>query len=127
MPRFAFGRRQLIVEAAGDGAHLRLGLVERHGRSKSADDEPRLSAAHAAAGRVRLPHVCIEPRDLEISREDADDLGRKPVEHERRADRIVRASETRLPEAMTDQDQPLPLLGFFGRKAASPHGLDTEE
>ena len=100
-----FGRRQLIVEAAGDGAHLRLGLVERHGRSKSSDDEPRLSAAHAAAGRVRLPHVCIEPRDLEISREDADDLGRKPVEHEGGADRIVRASETRLPEAMTNQDQ----------------------
>ena len=51
----------------------------------------------------------------------------KPVEHDGRADRIVRASETRLPEAMTDQDQSLPLLGFFGRKAASLHGLDTEE
>ena len=38
-----------------------------------------------------------------------------------------RASETRLPEAMTDQDQPLPLLGFFGRKATSLHGLDAEE
>ena len=84
-------------------------------------------AAHAAAGRVRLPHVCIERRDLEISREDADDLGRKPVEHEGRSDRIVRASETGLPEAMTNQDQSFLLLGFFGRKVASPHGLDTEE
>ena len=117
-----FGRRQLIVEAAGDCAHLRLGLVERHGRSKSSNDEPRLTAAHAAAGRVRLPHVCIEPRDLEIGREDADDPARKAVEHKGRAERIVRASETRLPEAMTDQDQSLPLLGFFGRKAAPRTG-----
>ena len=61
-----FGRRQLIVEAAGDGAHLRLGLVERHGRPKSSDDEPRLSAAHAAAGRV-LPTRLPRPRDLETS------------------------------------------------------------
>ena len=121
------GRRQLIVEAAGDCAHLRLGLVERRGRPKSSDDEPRLSAAHAAAGRVRLPHVGVERRDLEISREDADDLRRQAVEHERRAERIVRASESRLPEAMTDQDQSLPLLGFFGRKVAPQHGLDTEE
>ena len=127
MPRFLAVSRQLIVEAAGDCAHLRLGLVERHGRSKSSNDEPRFSAAHALAGRVRLPHVCVEPRDLEIGREDADDLARKAIEHERRAERIVRASESRLPEAMTDQDQPLPLLGFFGRKAAPQDGLDTEE
>ena len=28
---------------------------------------------------------------------------------------------------MTDQDQALPLLDFFGREAASPHGLNAEE
>jgi hypothetical protein len=122
-----FGRRQLIVEAAGDCAHLRLGLLERRGRSKSSNDEPRLSATDAVAGSVRLPHVCIEPRDLEISREDADDLGRRAVEHKRRAERIVRACESRLPEAMTDQDQPLPQLGFFRREAAPQDGLDAEE
>ena len=123
----SFSRGQLIVQAAGDRAHLRLGLVERHGRSKSSHDEPRLTTAHAAVGRVRFPHVCIEPRDPEISREDADDLGRQPVEHEARSDRIVRASETGLPEAMTNQDQSFLLLGFVARKATSPHGLDTEE
>ena len=122
-----FGRWQSIVQAAGDGAHLRLGLVERHARPKSRDDEPRLSAAHAAVGRVRLPHVCLETRDLEISRENADDLGRNAVDHEGRAERIVRASESRVPEAMTDQDQSLLLLGFLGRKAAPQDGLDTEE
>ena len=122
-----FDRRQLIVEAAGDVAHLRLGLLERHGRSKSSNDEPRLSATNALAGTVRLPHVCIEPRDLEIGREDADDLGGKPVEHEGRAERIVRARESRVPEAMADEDQPLPLLGFFGRKATSLRRMDTEE
>lgn len=37
----------MIVEAAADCAHLRLGPVERHGRSKSSNDEPRVSAAHA--------------------------------------------------------------------------------
>src|SRR5205823_14757721 len=66
-------------------------------------------------------------RDLEISREDADDLTRKAIEYKRGAERIVRASESRLPEAMTDQDQPLPLLGFFGRKAAPQDRLDTED
>jgi hypothetical protein len=75
---------------------------------------------------VRLPHVCIEPRGLETSREDADDLARQPVEHDGRADRIVRATEARLPKAMTDEDQPLVLLAFFGRKA-SPHGLHAED
>jgi hypothetical protein len=99
-----FGRRQLIVQAAGDCAHLRLGLAERYARPKSRDDEPRLATAHGAVRRVRLPHICIERRDLEISRENADDLGRKAVDHEGRAERIVRASESRLPEAMTDQD-----------------------
>jgi hypothetical protein len=117
----------LIVEAAGDGAHLRLSLLERHSGSKPSNDEPRRSVTDALAGRVRAPHICIEPRDLEISREDADDLGGKPVEHEGRAERIVRACESRLPEAMTDQDQPLPLLGFLGGKASSVRGMDAEE
>ena len=84
-----FGRRQLIVEAAGDCAHLRLGLIERHGRSKSSNDEPRFSAAHALAGRVRLPHVCIEPRDWKSAGRMPMIWRRKPVEHEasRRAHR----------------------------------------
>jgi hypothetical protein len=130
---FPSGRRQLIVEAAGDCAHLRLSLFERHRRPKSSNDEPRVSATEAPAripilrSRVRLPHVGIEPRDLETSGEDADDLKRKPVEQDGRSDRIVRAPETGLPKSMTDQDEPLPLLGFFGRKATSLHGLDAEE
>jgi hypothetical protein len=117
----------LIVEAAGDCAHLRLGLVERHGRSKSSNDEPEFSAAHALAARVRLPHVRVEPRDLEIRREDADDRVRNAIEHKARAERIARATETCLPQAMTDQDQPLPLLHFFVGEAASQHGLDAEQ
>ena len=51
----------------------------------------------------------------------------KPFEHDGRAERIVRATEPRLPEPMTDQDQPLSLLGFIGRKATPEDGLDTEE
>ena len=51
----------------------------------------------------------------------------KPVDHDGRADRIVRAPETRLPEVMTDQDQQLLLFGFFRRKAASLSGLDAEQ
>src|SRR5688500_18395360 len=81
-------------------------------------------ASHAAAGPVRLPHVSLEPRDLETSRQDAHDLGREAVEHEARAERIARASESRLPEAMADQDRPLTLVGLFGRKAAPQDGLD---
>ncbi len=127
MPWFLSVAGKLIVEAAGACTHLRLGLVEGYARPKSPDDEPRLWAAHTAAGGVGLPHVCLESRDLEITREDADDLGRKAVEHERRAERVLRASKSRLPEAMTDQDQPLPLFGFFGRKAATQDRLDTEE
>ena len=42
-----------------------------------------------------------------------------------RAERIARASESRLPEAMTDHDQSL--LGFFAREAAPQDGLHTEE
>jgi hypothetical protein len=117
----------LIVEAAGDCAHLRLGLVERPASPKSRDDEARPSAAHGVAGRARPPDVCIEIRDLEISRKNADDPRRKAVDYEGRAEPIVRACESRLPQAMTDQDQPLPLLGFFARKAAPQDGLDTEE
>jgi hypothetical protein len=122
--------KQLIVEAAGNCTHLRLGMVERHGRSKSSNDEPPVSANHAVAGfpiRRHPVHVCIARCDLETSREDADDPGSRPVEHDSRANRIVRASQTRLPEAMTDQDQRLPLLGFFARPAASLHGLNTEK
>jgi hypothetical protein len=117
----------LIVEAAGDCAHLRLGLVERHGRSKSSNDEPEFSAAHALAARVRLPHVRVEPRDLEIRREDADDLVRSAIKHNGRSQRIARACETRLPKAMTNQDQPLPLLNLFCGKATSLRGLNAEE
>ena len=111
----------------------RLGLIERCGRSESANDEPRVFATSALTvtpihrRRVRLPHVCIEPCYLETRREDADDLGRNAVEHDGRADRILRTPETRLPEVMTDEDQPLPLFGFFRRKAASQRGLDAEE
>src|SRR5262249_21296640 len=122
-----FGRRQLIVEATGDCAHLRLSLVERHARSKSSNDEPRVSAAYALAARVRLPHVCIEPRDLETCSEDADDLGRKAVEHDGSAERNARPTDPRLREPMTDQAQPLSLLGFVGRKTTPEDGLDTEE
>ena len=42
------------------------------------------------------------------------------VEHEGRAERIVRASESRLPEAMTDQDQPLPLARLLRSKSCVP-------
>jgi hypothetical protein len=49
---------------------------------------------------VRLPHVGLEPRDLEIDRENADDPRRDAVEHERRADGVARASESRLPDGM---------------------------
>src|SRR4030095_8312642 len=80
-----------------------------------------------AAHPVRRPHVGIEPRDLEIRRENADDLVRKAIEHKGGAKRIARASETPVPEAMTNQDQPLPLLNFFGGKATSLYGLDAEE
>src|SRR3954466_15530133 len=117
----------MIVEVAGDGAHFRLGLVERHGRSKPPNHEPRFCASRAPAARVRLPHVCIEPRDLEISREDAYDPARKAIEYKGGAERIVRASKSRSPEPMTDQNEPLPLLGFFGRKAAPQDGADTEQ
>jgi hypothetical protein len=122
-----FGRGQLIVEAAGDCDHLCLGLLERRRQSKSPNDGPHLSTTNALPGRVRFPHVGIESRDPETRRENADDLRRNAVEHDRRADRIVRACESRLPEAMTDQDEPLPLLGFVSRKAASQRGLDPEE
>src|SRR5262249_15770215 len=89
--------------------------------------EPRLSTAHAWAGGMGHPHIGIKPRDLEISREDADDVGRKGIKYQRRAEGIARTSESRLPEAMTNHHQSLLLLGFFGRKAASENGVDTEE
>ena len=55
-----FGRRQLIVEAAGDCTHLRLGLVERHVRSKSSNDEPRFCpSAHGSRSGS-----CAAPRRL---------------------------------------------------------------
>ena len=114
IPRFR-RRRHLLVETACDRAHLRLGLIDRHVRPQSPDDEPRTCAAHAATGlpirkqRVRLPHIRIEARKLETCREDADDQRRTSVELDGRADRIVRASKTGLPEAMTDQGQALPL------------------
>jgi hypothetical protein len=76
---------------------------------------------------VGLPHICIDSPDQEIDGEYADDLRRSAVDDERRAERAGRAPESRLPEAMTDHDHPLPLFGFVGRKAAPQHGPDTEE
>jgi hypothetical protein len=128
-----FGRGQLIVEAMGDCGHLRLGLCERYGWSKPSNHEPRVSDTDVLRGasilksRVRLPHVCLESRDLETRGQDAEDLGRNAVDHDGRANRILRASETRLPEAMTDEDELLALLRFLSRKAASHHGLHAEK
>ena len=44
-----------------------------------------------------------------------------------RADRIERAAETGLPEAMADQGQTLPLLGLLGRETAPMQGLNAEQ
>ena len=44
-----------------------------------------------------------------------------------RADRIERASETGLPEAMTDHGQTLPLLGLLGREDAPVQGLNAKQ
>ena len=126
-------RRQLLVETLRDRAHLRLGLLESHVRAKSSDDEPGIGAAHAAADfpirkhRVRLPHIGVEPRKLETRGENADDSRGTSVKLDGRADGIVRAAETRLPEAMTDQDQTLPLLGLLGREAAPLQGLNAKQ
>ncbi len=120
-------RRQLVVEATADSAHLRLGLLERRGRSKSSDNEPPFSATNVLASRMRLPDVLIEFGELEPRRQDADDLRRKPIEHDGRADRLARACESGSPEAMADQDHAFSLLGLFGRKATSERGLDAEE
>src|SRR5262245_40890722 len=95
-----------------DGAHLRLHLPERDGRAQPTHDKPCVSATSALSARatlghrVWLPHVCIELRDLEVHRENADDPGRQAVQHDSRADRMSRAAETRLPEAMADEDWP---------------------
>ena len=128
------GRRQLLVETAGDRAHLRLGLLESHVRSKSSNDEPGTCATRTREALPNPETSCAAPThphrvvaNLETCREDADDLGRKPVELDGRADRIERASETRLPEAMTDQGQTLPLLGLLGREAAPVQGLNAEQ
>ena len=95
-----FDRRQLIVDAAGDGAHLRLGLVERHARSKSSNDEPRSARRARCGGSCAAPTRLRRPRDLEISRENADDLGRKPVD----ARGSLRAHRTSLRNAPARSD-----------------------
>ncbi len=95
------GRRQLLVEDACDGAHLRLGLIDGHVRSESPDDEPRTRVARGATGfpirkhRMRFPHIRIQS---ESRRENANDLRRTSVKLDGRAYRTVRASETGLPE-----------------------------
>ena len=52
---------------------------------------------------------------------------RTTVDHERRPDGVFRAAEHGLPEAMTDQDQRLPLGRFLAREAASQQRLNAEE
>jgi hypothetical protein len=59
--------------------------------------------------------------------ENTDDPGRSSVKMNGRADRIERASETGLPEAMTDQGQPLPLLSLLSRKDATVQGLNPKQ
>ena len=124
MPRFRLGQRQLLVEAARDRAHFRLGLLEGHVRSKSSHDGPEVRAARAAQRLPSPDTSCAAPThprvaEWEIRRKDADDPGRSAVKLNGRAYRIERASETGLPEAMTDQGQPLPLLGLLRREACA--------
>ena len=60
---------------------------------------------------MRLPHFGIV--ELELGREDANNARRKTVYHERGTDGIARSAETRLPEVVTDEREPLPLVGFL--------------
>ena len=81
----------------------------------------------ALSRRVRLPHVGIEASGRKAHGQDADDLFRTTVDHERRPDGVLRAAEHGLPEAMTDQDQRLPLGRFLARETASQQRLHSEE
>ena len=40
----------------------------------------------------------------------------RPIDHDGRADRVERSAETRLPEVMTDDCEPLPLVGLLRRE-----------
>src|SRR5262249_587491 len=73
--------------------------------------------------RVGLPHI----RGFKVCRENADDLRRNSIKHERRADRISRASEPRLPEAVAYQRDVLALLRLFVGKTASVQGPTAKE
>ena len=124
---------QLLVETTGDGTHFGLRAIERHVRPQSSHDEPRPNPLPRAAPvpirrqRVRLPHIGIEQPELKIRGQDADDPRRQSVELDRRAYRIGRAAETRLPEAMADYGKTLPLLAFPGRKAAALDRLNAKQ
>ena len=104
---------QLIVPAATTRSSA--GRVERRARPKSSDHEHSVSACTRAASGC-FSHTRNDIRDWK-SAGDAE-ISKACVEHKGRSERIVRAGESRLPEGMTDQDEPLPLLGFFGRKVA---------
>ena len=116
-----------LVETARDRVHLRLGLLESHVRSKSSNDGPETCATRTAKDlpirihRVRFPHSRVVVK-LEVRRENADDTGGSAVQVYGGAYRVERASETGLPEAMTDHCQTLPLLGLLGREDAPVQG-----
>src|SRR6266481_223015 len=77
--------------------------------------------------RVRLPQIRSESPELETCREDTNDPGSASVKLDGRAYRIQGASETGLPEAMTDHRQTLLLLGLLGREDAPVQGLNAEQ
>src|SRR5262249_21646097 len=115
-----------------DRAHLGLGLLKFHLRPNSSNHGPETCTTQAPQGfpvrihRIRLPYIRVVV-ESEVHRENADDPGRSAVKLNARADRIQRASEAGLPEAMTDQSQALPLLGLFCREGASMQGLNAEQ
>src|SRR5204863_7989855 len=74
--------------------------------------------------RTRLPHIRA---GSEIRGENTDDPGRSAFQLNTRADRIERASEAGLPEAMTDQRQALPLLSLLSRKDAPMQGPNAKQ
>ena len=56
------------------------------------------------------------PKTTRGGREHADDLRGHAVDDEARTNGVVSAAETRLPEAVADEGEPLPLLGLAAEK-----------